>query len=1071
MSGMDRKFWLVTIVLGMLLVSSVPSWGAGLPGATARQDTVGKTSISATPAASPAQTTEPRSLPAGVRTYYSQVLESAKNLANGAIGRGSVSGADIPYSQANVTIEAAASGFDGSSWTIFLGDGIAYPFSFRILPSQMTNNCTVTWVGTPPTSIFFPATPSTASVGTAAAYYFALYSAAHPGTYLVGLVVNGTGQLLYTAQVSSCSTYGYGTAVPSAIMDSPQVMNIFNSHGGTVFLTQHPQVEKVWLALPPNKTYATPPIWMTEYIATCGATIMAEMNAETGVVLYNTTSPCEYKVTFSESGLPPATLWSVTVGSSTFSSNTTSIAVLEKNGTYAYSIPVEPAYTASPSSGSLTVAGLPVNQTITFSPVPGEYQVTFVESGLPATTNWNIDLNGTFNSSSSNTLVFAEKNGTYFFVVGNIIPYAATPANGTLTVNGSSVTQTITFTRAPGWYSVTFTESGLPVNTFWGVTLNGTVNYTGTNSVGFLVRNGTVPFSADPPAGYLSSPSSGNLTVSGSSLSKSLVMTQAPGWYNVTFVESGLPVSTLWSVTLNGTPYFSIGTNLTSLQKNGTYNFVAGLVTGYAVVPANGSIIVQGSAVTQTLVYTAVVPGTFAITFTESGLPVGTRWSVSLNGTQQNSTAASILFYEKNGSFPYSIGSVTGYSAAPSSGTIVVAGKPIAKPITFTPGAAAYTVTFSESGLAPGTLWSVALSNTTKTSTTASLSFVLPNGVYLYLVGSEVGFTSAPSSGSVTVNGAPYNQTIVFTAIPAGSYPVTFFESGLAAGITWGATLNGATYNSSGTTVVFTEPNGTYHFTLRNVSGYTVLPASGSLSVSGQDASQLVTYTALPAGQYAVTFTESGLPSGTSWTVTLNGTAKPSTGTGLLFTEPNGSYPYTVRAVAGYQATPSSGTVNVTGSSTSRNIVFAKIGPKYSVTFSETGLKSGTNWSVTLGGTTHSSTTTTIVFAESNGTFAFTVGSVTGYSISPTTGSVSVSGAAASQAIAFSASSSGGGATTFLGLPSTEGYLLLLVVLVVIVAVVAGVAVMRSRRRKKGVPPSPPPAPGMSGNPPPPGQP
>jgi len=51
---------------------------------------------------------------------------------------------------------------------------------------------------------------------------------------------------------------------------------------------------------------------------------------------------------------------------------------------------------------------------------------------------------------------------------------------------------------------------------------------------------------------------------------------------------------------------------------------------------------------------------------------------------------------------------------------------------------------------------------------------------------------------------------------------------------------------------------------------------------------------------------------------------------------------------------------------------------KYSVTFTESGLPSGTSWSVTLNGNTESSTTNTISFSEPNGTYSYVVASVTG---------------------------------------------------------------------------------------------
>jgi peptide/nickel transport system permease protein len=72
------------------------------------------------------------------------------------------------------------------------------------------------------------------------------------------------------------------------------------------------------------------------------------------------------------------------------------------------------------------------------------------------------------------------------------------------------------------------------------------------------------------------------------------------------------------------------------------------------------------------------------VTFSETGLPAGTHWSVSVEGIARNSTTANITFSEASGpQYPWVIGNVTGYSAYPSSGTVDVAGTPIFVNITF----------------------------------------------------------------------------------------------------------------------------------------------------------------------------------------------------------------------------------------------------------------------------------------------------------------------------------------------------------------------------------------------------
>ena len=65
--------------------------------------------------------------------------------------------------------------------------------------------------------------------------------------------------------------------------------------------------------------------------------------------------------------------------------------------------------------------------------------------------------------------------------------------------------------------------------------------------------------------------------------------------------------------------------------------------------------------------------------------------------------------------------------------------------------------------------------------------------------------------------------------------------------------------------------------------------------------------------------------------------------------------------------------------------------------FQESGLASGTAWSVTLNGQTVYSTTNTIVFLEMNGTYKYTINNVTSYSApSSASGTVTVNGAAPS---------------------------------------------------------------------------
>ncbi|HEY1197745.1 MAG TPA: hypothetical protein VGG32_03350, partial [Thermoplasmata archaeon] len=142
--------------------------------------------------------------------------------------------------------------------------------------------------------------------------------------------------------------------------------------------------------------------------------------------------------------------------------------------------------------------------------------------------------------------------------------------------------------------------------------------------------------------------------------------------------------------------------------------------------------------------------------------------------------------------------------------------------------------------------------------------------------------------------------------------------------------------------------------------------------------------------RYVVTFKETGLPSGTNWSVMVGTATLWSTLTYINFHLANGSYSYTVANVANYSRSPTSGTFKVTGVGFTIWEKFSIV--RYVVTFKETGLPSGTNWSVTVGATTCTTTGTTISFALADETYSYTVSAPgSGYSASP--GTVTVNGA------------------------------------------------------------------------------
>ena len=538
-------------------------------------------------------------------------------------------------------------------------------------------------------------------------------------------------------------------------------------------------------------------------------------------------------------------------------------------------------------------------------------------------------------------------------------------------------------------YPLSFKESGLPAGTDWSVTANGISQESNTPSISVVEPNGTYAYTVGAVSGYTASPSSGSVTVNGASQTVAITFKpSASATYAVTFSESGLPSGTTWSVTLNSQTMSSTTSTITFSEPNGTYAYTVGAVSGYTASPSSGSVTVNGGTQSVSIVFTST---SYLVWFTETGLPGGTSWSVTLNAQTLTSTGRTITFSETDGGYAYTVGSVNGYNAFPSFGTVAVNGASQTVFIAFNPTTATtFPVTFSEAGLPTGANWSVALGGSMISSTSSTVTFHVVNGSYAFTVGNVPGYTASPLSGSLTVNGAPVSQAVTFSALPPDQYSVVFTESGLPSGATWSVTLGGQSLSSVGTTIAYVEPNGTSAFTVGEEKGFTASPASGNVIVSGSSNVTSITFTPVVPINFAVSFTETGLPSGTSWSVTLNGIMKSGAGS-IVFTEPNGTYSFSVGAVSGYTGAPSSGTITASGADVGKAITFTSLPPgQYSLIFSESGLPSGTNWSVAVGTRAHTSTGSTISFIEVNGTYSYTAGAVAGYTPTPSSGIVTI---------------------------------------------------------------------------------
>jgi YVTN family beta-propeller protein len=363
----------------------------------------------------------------------------------------------------------------------------------------------------------------------------------------------------------------------------------------------------------------------------------------------------------------------------------------------------------------------------------------------------------------------------------------------------------------------------------------------------------------------------------------------------------------------------------------------------------------------------------------------------------------------------------------------------------------AYPVSVTASGLPVGIGWWVNVTLGPSTwSNSSTLEFSEPYGTYNYSVSTSDEAFSAPS-GSLIVNSGLTLLEVQFSKV---LYTAEFWENGLPSGTAWSVTLGHAEAGLAPAAIDFSEANGTYSYTIGMVPGWTTSHFSGSITVNGSGVSLGVAWTNVT---YEATFTETGLPKGTSWAVNLSGTVRLSTSTTILFALQNGTYPYSV-STTNLNYSAFGGFLGVAGFPVAQTLAFFVVA--YPVTFSESGLPPGSSWSVTLGSATESGAGNLAFWAIPNGTHSFSIGSVPLYTSSPQAGTVRVNGLPVSESITFTRSviSNGNGSATFLGLPAAEGYSTLEGIVVAALAVALAVVLLRKRPGRTPPEPIPPPS-------------
>jgi hypothetical protein len=186
-------------------------------------------------------------------------------------------------------------------------------------------------------------------------------------------------------------------------------------------------------------------------------------------------------------------------------------------------------------------------------------------------------------------------------------------------------------------------------------------------------------------------------------------------------------------------------------------------------------------------------------------------------------------------------------------------------------------------------------------------------------------------------------------------------------------------------------------------TGYTLVLTSNGSYVDGTSvnlsAGEFRSITLAPIPTYPLRFVAVGLPPQTGWSVNVSG-ALVSGNALLILSLHNGTYTYVVSGVPGYAPESYHGAVDVAGNVVNVTIIWTQW--RYPAVFVAENDPGGVNWSVSVDGASVSGSGGRLSTPLPNGSFPYVVTANVGVILSPSSGTVNVSGGVAQIEIGFS---------------------------------------------------------------------
>ncbi|MCI4324795.1 MAG: exo-alpha-sialidase [Thermoplasmata archaeon] len=615
------------------------------------------------------------------------------------------------------------------------------------------------------------------------------------------------------------------------------------------------------------------------------------------------------------------------------------------------------SYTGSGNAANLTVRSA-FNETL-WDLAVGTYSEEFVPLGLPASSTYSFDVDGAGYSSAGTTPTVVPGLTTGGHSVTNISATATAPGwsyfgHSTagnpvlvpLVVQDNLSFSYVNTSAAAG--TVSFHAIGVSTGAPWQLSFNGTSYSSSTPWLNLTTRPGDYAVAANPVVS-----ANGSAALAPEPFGPILSVTPG-GKYDVNYTAAyqlSVLRSTGGTVTPSGASVWlaaNATSNLTATPSSGySWGGWTGIGAGSYTGPNLTAEVTSLGPIQEFASFVPQPPNRFNLTVNETGLPVGSSWTVYLDGTGYSSTSASFVVPHlfscvvsgSQGRYAVTVppvGGSNGTEYLPAPGTPTTACVTSALVVAFD---SAYAVTVSQTaggvvlGAGSGVTWVNDGSSVTFQEET--------NAGYLFTgwVGTGPGSVSGTLGTIVVSPTGPVEELAEFAlpvVVPVPTFAVTFTaSSSLPSGAAWNVVFNGTTYGGIAPTIVVPNVrNGTYAYSVPAVGGlatgalYQTTGTATPVKVAGGPVSVPVTFAASYWVQ--VSGVGSGTVSGQGWvpsghSVTLNAT--PTGSASFVGWVGTGNDSYTgsnagptlrvfapVEEVASFASTPSGTTTPTSGS-------------------------------------------------------------------------------------------------------------------------------------------------------------